>query len=205
MTTTHDTVPGTIADSPTRSRLTSAMTECIADLGFRATTVADIVRVARMSRRSFYEHFPDKTACFTAVLRDANKQIIDAVAKAIDPNSPWSTQIEQAVRTYVEANEAHPGLTLSWIRELPALGETGQDLKVEGMDEWISLFTAISSTPQVAAEGIVPVSRPTGIMIWGGIRELTANSVETGTPLSDIIEPATQACIALIAQRRSRA
>lgn len=186
-------------DSQARSRLTAAMQDCVADLGYRATTVADVVRVARMSRRSFYEHFTDKAACFVAVLRDANQQIIDEVAEAIDPSSPWTAQVKQAVTAYVEASEAHPELTLSWIRELPALGEPGEGLKAEGMDAWIALFTAITSTPQVAADGIRPVSRPVGIMIWGGIRELTANSVETGTSLSDIIEPATQSCIALLA------
>ncbi|MCF8571511.1 TetR/AcrR family transcriptional regulator [Gordonia sp. HY002] len=202
MTKPDTTAPDTAGDSQVRSRLTAAMRDCVADLGYRATTVADVVRVARTSRRSFYEHFPDKTTCFVAVLREANQQIIDAVAAAIDPGAPWTVQVRQAVTTYVETNETHPELTLSWIRELPALGEAGQGLKVEGMDEWIELFVAITSTPQVAADGITPVSRPTGIMIWGGIRELTANSVETRTPLSDIIEPATQACIALLASRR---
>lgn len=177
------------------------MRECVADLGYRATTVADVVRVARMSRRSFYEHFTDKAACFVTVLREANQQIIDAVAAAVDPTAPWTVQVRQAVTAYVETSETHPELTLSWIRELPALGEAGQGLKAEGMDEWIDLFITITSTPQVAADGIAPVSRPAGIMIWGGIRELTANSVETRTPLSDIIEPATQACIALLAGR----
>lgn len=191
----------TDTDAQARTRLLSAMAECVVETGYRATTVADVVRVARMSRRSFYEHFADKTACFIAVLRDANEQIIASVADAVDPASPWTTQVRDAVTAYVQASEEHPELTLSWIRELPALGDDAQALKAEGIEAWTALFTQISSTPQVAAAGIEPISRPMAIMIWGGIRELTADSVETRTPLSDIIEPATSACIALLSGR----
>ncbi|MCF8590128.1 TetR/AcrR family transcriptional regulator [Gordonia liuliyuniae] len=204
MTSTSATDGIADTDFQARSRLLSAMSECVARLGYRATTVADVVRVARMSRRSFYEHFTDKSACFVAVLRGANDEMIDAVADAVDASSPWTDQVRQAVTAYVELSEARPELTLSWIRELPALGEPAQELKTEAMDAWISLFVVITSTPSVAADGIEPVSRITAIMIWGGIRELTADSVENGTPLSAIIEPTTQACIALIAGNTAR-
>ncbi|WOC13346.1 TetR/AcrR family transcriptional regulator [Gordonia sp. MP11Mi] len=195
---TSTTEPIAVPDSAARSRLMSAMSTCVADVGYRATTVADVVRVARMSRRSFYEHFTDKAACFVAVLHAANNQIIGAVAAAVDGSSPLAVQVRQAVAAYVDVNDAHPELTLSWIRELPALDEPAQELKAAAMDAWISLFVDMTSTPLVAAEGVAPVSRPTAIMIWGGIRELTANSVETGTPLSAIIEPATRACVAML-------
>ncbi|MBB4137352.1 TetR/AcrR family transcriptional regulator [Gordonia humi] len=198
MTTAHaDTA------SQVRSRLMSAMVECIAELGYRATTVADVVRVARVSRRSFYEHFSDKTACFIAVLREANQEIIDSVDAAVDPSAPWTEQVRSAVTAYVRANETHPGLTLSWIRELPALGDSARAVKAEGIEAWTRLFERITSTPQVAAAGIPQITRPTAIIVWGGIRELTANAMESGAPLSSIIEPATQACVALLSGTRT--
>ncbi|NED69515.1 helix-turn-helix transcriptional regulator, partial [Streptomyces sp. SID10244] len=36
------------------------MAMCLMEHGYRATTVADVVRVARTSRRSFYQEFSDK-------------------------------------------------------------------------------------------------------------------------------------------------
>src|SRR5437763_16404106 len=50
---------GTATDDP-RSRLLDGLAESIADNGYRNTTVAEIVRRARTSRRTFYEHFSDQ-------------------------------------------------------------------------------------------------------------------------------------------------
>jgi AcrR family transcriptional regulator len=55
-----------------RRRLLEGMAAAVRECGYRDSTVADVVRHARTSRRTFYEHFPSKQACFTALLQDAN-------------------------------------------------------------------------------------------------------------------------------------
>ena len=47
-----------------RRRLLDGLAESIVAIGYRNTTVADIVRLARTSRRTFYEHFASKEECF---------------------------------------------------------------------------------------------------------------------------------------------
>lgn len=56
------------------------MLECIVEAGYRDTTVADIVRVARTSRRSFYQEFADKQSCFFALLTVTNEFMIAEIA-----------------------------------------------------------------------------------------------------------------------------
>ncbi|MDT0406846.1 TetR/AcrR family transcriptional regulator, partial [Streptomyces edwardsiae] len=51
-----------------RSRLLDAMNESIVEDGYQNTTVADIVRRAKTSRRTFYEHFASREDCFVALL-----------------------------------------------------------------------------------------------------------------------------------------
>ena len=36
-------------------------------------TIADVVRVARVSKRTFYEHFADKEACFLALYAETSR------------------------------------------------------------------------------------------------------------------------------------
>ena len=48
-----------------RQRLIDALAASITDVGYSATTVADIVRRARTSRRTFYENFTDREACLS--------------------------------------------------------------------------------------------------------------------------------------------
>ncbi|MFW0787297.1 TetR/AcrR family transcriptional regulator [Gordonia sp. CPCC 206044] len=184
--------------SSVRVRLLDAMAACLLDRGFRETTVADIVRVARTSRRTFYQEFPDKVACFFALLRMSNDAMMEGIAAGVDPDADATVQIRQAVTAYVVASEQHPEITWSWIRELPALGEPARELRLGMMEKFIALLVALTDTPQMRSAGTTPVSRATAVMIWGGIRELTADAVERGAPLHTIVEPATQACVALV-------
>ncbi|WP_238420129.1 TetR/AcrR family transcriptional regulator [Gordonia sp. 'Campus'] len=189
------------AGASTRDRLLAAMLECIAQAGYRDTTVADIVRVARTSRRSFYQEFADKQACFFALLTVTNEFLIAEIARRVDAQAPIEEQVRQAVSSYVTASERYPGLTLSWIRELPALGSAAQTVKDEALEAWIALFVGLTSTPTMAAAGVAPMDRQRAIFLWGGFRELTAGAVESGAPLTSIIEPATAASLALVTPR----
>ena len=51
-----------------RERLFGAMVAVVADRGYVATTVNDLVEVSGVSSRTFYDLFPDKKACFLATL-----------------------------------------------------------------------------------------------------------------------------------------
>ena len=71
-----------------RRRLLEGMAAAIRECGYRDTTVADVVRHARTSRRTFYEHFPSKQACFIALLREANAAMVRQIAAAVDRRAP---------------------------------------------------------------------------------------------------------------------
>ena len=50
-----------------RARLLEGMARAVAAKGYADTTIADIVREASVSRRTFYENFADKAECLTAL------------------------------------------------------------------------------------------------------------------------------------------
>ena len=108
-----------------RRRLLDGLAESIVELGYRSTTVADIVRRARTSRRTFYEHFAGKEECFIALLTDANAEMIRDITAAVDPHAPWEKQVRQAVEAWIACAESAPGIMVSWIRDIPALGVAG--------------------------------------------------------------------------------
>ncbi|NBS97405.1 MAG: TetR family transcriptional regulator, partial [Betaproteobacteria bacterium] len=49
-----------------RHRLLDAMAQSVALNGFANTTITDVVTLARVSRRTFYEHFGTREACLIA-------------------------------------------------------------------------------------------------------------------------------------------
>src|SRR5687768_12356230 len=62
--TTLDAPPG--AGTGHRRRLLDGLAACIRERGYPDTTVADIVRAARTSRRTFYAQFADRQECLVA-------------------------------------------------------------------------------------------------------------------------------------------
>ena len=112
-------------DATPRRRLIDALADSIDDVGYSTTTVADIVRRARTSRRTFYEYFSDREACLVALLTETNRQAIETISAAVDPAAPWTVQIRQAVEAWIANAESRPAVMLSWIRDVPALGMAG--------------------------------------------------------------------------------
>jgi AcrR family transcriptional regulator len=192
----------TAAGSPHRQRLLDALAQSIAGDGYRATTVADIVRRARTSRRTFYEHFADKEACFIALLTEANADVIRRISAAVDRQAPPETQIQQAITAWIESADSQPALMLSWIRDSPTLGAKTRRLQRDLQEGFVELLQNLTDTAELRAAGIGPVSRQMAIVLLGGLRELIAVTVEDGGQMSDIRDAALQASLALLGQRR---
>jgi AcrR family transcriptional regulator len=184
-----------------RWRLLDGLAKSIEDKGYRNTTVADIVRRARTSRRTFYEHFSSKEACFVALLTEANAEMIRQMSAAVDQRAPWRRQVRQAVEAWIACSESEPTLFVSWIRDVPALGDAARRLQRDMMEAFIDTIQAFCDTEEWRAAGAGPVSRQLVIMLVGGLRELTATTVEDGGRVSDVSEIAVEASIALLDPR----
>jgi AcrR family transcriptional regulator len=193
--------PAAGASAEFRQRLLEGMAAAIRECGFRDSTVADIVRHARTSRRTFYEHFASKQACFIALLREANNELIRHIATTVDPRAPWDAQVRQAIEAWVAASKSDPPITLSWIRELPSLGEDARHLQRESVEAFVVLIQDLASTPELRAAGVCPPSRQLTIMLIGGLRELLAATVEDGGDIAGITEVAVQATQAMLGPR----
>lgn len=181
-----------------RQRLLDALAASIAEDGYRNTTVAGIVRRARTSRRTFYEHFADKEACFVSLLTDANAETIRRISAAVDPGRPWEHQVRQAVEAWIASAESAPAITVSWIRDVPSLGAAARELQREAMEAFITMIQTLCDTDEWRTVRVGPVPRQLAIMLIGGLRELIATTVEDGGRVGDITEVAVESSIALL-------
>ena len=187
-----------------RRRLLDGLAASLAERGYRETTVADIVRAARTSKRTFYDHFSTKEECFVELLSANNEDLVAALGDAVDPGAPWQDQVRQAVTAYVHTIEATPAITLSWIRELPALGEGARPMLRRGFERLSAMIVALSDSPGFRDAGVPPLSSAAAVILVGGLRELTAQTVEDGLPVAGMVEPAVAVATALLAAGRRR-
>jgi AcrR family transcriptional regulator len=196
MTTAAATAAGTAG--PFRHRLLDGLAASIAERGYRDTTVADIVRAARTSKRTFYSEFGTKEECFVELLRANNDELIANVRGAVDPDADWRLQIRQAVIAYVDHIASREALTLSWIRELPGLGAVAAPLHRAAMDRLAEMLVDLSGSPGFRRAGRPAVSPELALVLLGGLRELTALFVEDGRDVRGISDTALAASTALL-------
>src|SRR4029079_7555857 len=95
--------PATIAAGQ-RARMLDAITRVVVRKGYAHTTVADVVEVAGVSRRTFYEQVADKEACFLAAYETAAGAVLADIAgavRALPPAATWRERLHRALETYV--------------------------------------------------------------------------------------------------------
>src|SRR6185436_11661890 len=106
-----------------RERMLRAMVKVVADKGYAATTVADIIGAAGVSRRTFYEHFPNVEACFLAAYDDGLREMLTAVREALRslPRDDWRARSRAAILAYLQALAAAPP-GAAWTYSVEVLG-----------------------------------------------------------------------------------
>ena len=181
-----------------RRRLLDGLADSITERGYRATTVADVVRHAKTSKRTFYDEFASKEEAFVELLRANNEDLVARITAAVAPDDAPLDQVDAAVGAYVEHIESRPAITLSWIREAPALGDLARPLNRLAMQQLTDMLVAISTSPGFRRAGLEPISPPLALILLGGLRELTALLVEEGEDVRGIVAPAVTAARAIL-------
>jgi AcrR family transcriptional regulator len=93
-----------------RARLLQAMVEVSAELGYPSVTISDIVQRAGVARRTFYEHFESKEACFLAAYDYTAEQILEPLLGAFDPVDDATKRAERYIGAILDALAARPEL-----------------------------------------------------------------------------------------------
>ncbi len=157
-----------------RRRLFEGMARSVAAHGYGASTIADIVREACVSRRTFYEHFATKADCLIALYESASRNALTVLRASIDPHRGWQTQVEQATEAYLGCLASNPILIRTLFVEILGLGAPGLAAR-RRVNQEIATFvlTVINAQPDD------PVITPDMAMaVVGGINELVLQMIE---------------------------
>jgi len=183
-----------------RERLIAAMAASIEQKGYRDTTVADVVRIARTSRRNFYEHFADRDACFLALFDATNDAMMREIGDAVHPDRPLDEQVDRAVDAYIHNVAATPALYRSFVRELPGLGQAGADRGLATLERFAEMLVGfVESGRQAQPElHINALTMDTAIIIVGGLRELLVIALQRGRDMHDLRASASETIKAIL-------
>lgn len=163
-----------------RSRLLQAMGSCAADRGFAATTIADIVREAGVSKRTFYEHFASKEACFLALYRAVSASALRTLSESVHPHKPWHHQIESALHAYFSHLSAGPRLLRTLFVEVHHLGGEGAVVRREVMQHLADFLLQTVNNPTSGPATSRELTPTMAMAAVGGINELVLQAIERG-------------------------
>ena len=180
------------ADLPDhRSRLLQGMAHAVAAQGYAATTIADIVREASVSRRPFYEHFDGKAECLVALYEAASHNALQVLRGALDPAQPWDAQVEQALAAYLGCLASNPVLMRTLFVEILGLGPAGLASRRRVNDEIAGFILELVNGGRRRKQ---PLSPQMAMAIVGGINELVLDCVERDrvSAIEQLVAPAAQ-------------
>jgi len=162
-------------------RLMDGLAASIREKGLAQTQVSDIVRHAHASRRTFYNHFEDKEACFVELMQSLADAFLEAVDGAIDREQPIEVQIDQAVDTYLALVTGDPALTRTFAA--PEVGERTVVAQREGFERYAELIVSVVESDSTRDPRVEPVSIERAYMLVSGLHQTLVRALVRGEDL----------------------
>jgi AcrR family transcriptional regulator len=124
-----------------RARLLEAVGRAVADRGYAAATIDDIVRGAGVSKKTFYEHFADKEECFVAAYEAAAEELFRRVSEAHGgTGDDWLERTRAGIRAYLQWLAAEPALARVFLIEVAAAGPRAAEARARIRDRYAVLM-----------------------------------------------------------------
>lgn len=116
-----------------------------AEAGFAAATFTQIAAAARISKRTFYEHFADKEAAYLALHATVNAAARECFAASWAGSvhaDTWQERVRMLVRDYLDCMASEP-LFLAQVRIEPTVALTSaHEVRDRAGAEWVDQWTA---------------------------------------------------------------
>ncbi len=90
-----------------RTQILNAARRSLAEKGFEATTVSEIVASAGVAQGTFYLYFPSKVSLVEALCEEMFAQILEAVQAAITSAESFAVGLEAGVRAVFEESRSY--------------------------------------------------------------------------------------------------
>lgn len=167
-------LPRAFVVSNQRERILSGVMIAVSREGYAATRVEDIIAVAGVSRRTFYDHFTNKEDAFLASYDLVLDQLLTGVSNAFAAGETWTSRVRRGLAAFLNLLAAEPLLAQVCVVEALAAGPRALERRTRAMRSFQELLmpppgdVLARTAPPVAIEAIV-----------GGIYEVVYTRVTT--------------------------
>lgn len=151
----------------------------VSEVGYAATTVADVVAAARVSRNAFYDLFDDKEACYLELCDDATTEMIDDLG-ALASTGGWIEAVRTGVALYLSWWQRHPRHAAAYLVELPTAGSRALDQRDRAHARFASMHEALAAWARVEQPDLPPLSPLAPRVLVTSTTEIVGQEVRAG-------------------------
>jgi len=163
-----------------RARMLDGMARAVATKGYARATVADVVGLAGVSRKTFYEQFDDKEDCFLAAYRTGSafvgRDILAAISE-MPSDASWRDLLRAGMERYTAVLAADPGFARAFVIDVLGAGPKAVELRRAGQERFIDLFRRLSERAVHEDPALGPVPDLFLCALVGGISELIQRAI----------------------------
>jgi AcrR family transcriptional regulator len=145
-----------------RMRLMAAMLDAVGEQGYIATSVADVLSRAGISRRTFYEHFSDKEDCYLQAYDHVTAMLFETIAASFVGHRRWQDAMRAGLDVFLRTVAANPRFARACLGEILTVGPEGvrrRDASLTPFQQFFEmareLAPAEASIPETVTETLV--------------------------------------------------
>lgn len=157
-------------------RLKGGMIHAISNRGYHNTTVAEIIALAGVARRTFYQHFDSKEECFLAAYDAALEQILSSVADVYAMPGSWGEKLQTAFLALAQEVISNPEAAELLLLHSASAGEAS----IQRRNRAVITFESLLRDGLDQVEEYRGLSDTTVKTIVGGARQLVYSRLRHG-------------------------
>lgn len=184
-----------------RSRLIDAMAQIVAEKGYPATTVADVVERAGVSRRTFYEQFDDKEACFLAAYDAGLAAVLARIGEAVEvnPAAPWRDRARAGVESFLALLASEPAFAQALQVEILTAGPAALDRRRGMLVMFGGIWRNVHERARAEEPALPPLPDEVFTILSAGLEELIRDCIRTrgSAALPELADPILRTVVAI--------
>jgi AcrR family transcriptional regulator len=185
-----------------RGRLVDAIAQVVAEKGYPATTVADVVERAGVSRRTFYEQFPDKEACFLAAYDVGLAVVLGRIRDAVETGGPgagWRARARAGVEAFLTLLASEPAFARALQLEILTAGPAALERRAGMLVMFSGVWRSVHDQARAEDPAVPALPDEVFTILTAGLEELIRDCIRTGgtAALPDLAEPILRTVVAI--------
>jgi AcrR family transcriptional regulator len=172
-----------------RERLMIAITELMAEQGYRNVGVREIAARAGVSRTTFYECFDDKEACAFAAYDRGIEFLAEGWARDAQPAQDWDSFVLGLVETFLRGVQQDPVASRAFQVDIDAVGPEARRRRRQALFGLAQYIRGERERLLSADRAPVPMSAYLGAVY--AVRQISADALDQ-EPSPDLVALAPQ-------------